>query len=261
MESVFVNELPTPKFKMGQTVYLATTQSTEGQHDCPDCFGAKVWSVQSPAGLETTTPCPRCSRSYFSNDRNIPSLSYVKKAGAVRRLTIGSITAKTHPWRSGEHIEYMCIETGVGSGSTYYENRLFETEEEALTVAKLIAADEQKEIDAQPESLKKLEFGTFTCDLSAYALSWDAVYDAWTTARDYGEIVDAIIENKNRATSDHVEDLIYLRTASNPWRKDHPLKALVDAVADGNMDAARAAYDALQKPKINPGKILAENAL
>ncbi|HUW80450.1 MAG TPA: hypothetical protein VMV54_06090, partial [Acidocella sp.] len=86
-----MSDLPTPKYKLGQTVWLAFTVSTKGMHDCPDCLGAKVWSLESPAGLKTTTPCIRCCGGHFSNDRSIPPLSYEKKVASTRPLTIGSI--------------------------------------------------------------------------------------------------------------------------------------------------------------------------
>lgn len=244
-----MTDLPVPKFKIGQTVWLASAQSTEGKHPCPDCFGSGVWAVKSPAGLETTAPCPRCSRSgYFNNDNRIPSLSFQKYVACTSKLTIGSITAKTHPYTNDDGVEYMCNETGIGSGSLYQEKRLHATEAEAFEVATREAAKAQQRIDERPESLKKFHYSSLTCNLAAYSLSWDSLYDSWMVARDYREIVDRIAENDNKATQDDIEDLLNCRE-EKPWRKKHPLADLIVAVAAEDIDAAKKAYLALPKPE------------
>ena len=244
-----MNDLPVPKYKIGQTVWLASAQLTEGKHPCPDCFGSGVWAVKSPAGLETTAPCPRCARnSYFNNYAGVPSLSFQKYVACTTKLTIGSITAKTHPYTGDDGVEYMCNETGIGSGSTYRETRLHLTEAEAFEVATREAAEAQQHIDKQPESLKKFHYSSLTCDLAAYSLSWDSLYNSWIVARDFREIVDRISENGDKATRDDIEDLLACRE-QKPWRTRHPLVDLIAAVAAEDIDAAKKAYLALPKPE------------
>ena len=65
----------------------------------------------------------------------------------VRELTIGSIG-----WEQEGAVgryRYMAHETGVGSGTVYDENRLCETEESALGVARLLAHQANQERDAR----------------------------------------------------------------------------------------------------------------
>lgn len=125
----------TTKFSIGDTVYHASTKSENKQHPCPDCLGARKWQVKSPAGREYSISCPRCASTYMS-DRDI-SLDYSVFAPSVRRLTIGQVRAQA----GGDDTknEYMCRETGVGSGTLYYERDLFATEAEALEAADIKA--------------------------------------------------------------------------------------------------------------------------
>ena len=248
-----MSDLPQPKFKIGQVVYLATTDRTIKKLACPDCLGSKVWIAKSPAGLEVELPCPRCQRGYFSSDTNMPSLDYPVVVPVVRALTIGSITAKTHPYNDREAVEYMCCETGIGSGSIYYEWRLHETAEAAKAASEFLASEAQSDLDARPESLKTVKFSSWTCDVAAYKLSWSSVYRAWDAARDYREIVDRIEENDGKVSPDDVEDLYAVRE-DKPWRDRHPLDALINAIGSKDLEAARAAYDALPKPAKMPAK-------
>lgn len=120
-------------YDIGDTVYFATTAAETFAHQCPDCLGSREWVATSPAGGEYKVPCPRCSTSYQANDAL--NLKYVQHVASVRKLTVGSIQANTQPgaWDAGNR--YMCVETGVGSGSVYSERDLFPTEEAARTAA------------------------------------------------------------------------------------------------------------------------------
>lgn len=128
----------TTKFDMGQTVWHAHTATETRQHTCPDCLGTKSWHCISPAGGEFSVACPRCSASYRSDDAL--RLEYSVYAPRATRLTIGKITASTatgDDWDAGT--KYMCVETGIGGGSLYREDVLFETEEQAMAAAKEMA--------------------------------------------------------------------------------------------------------------------------
>lgn len=128
------------KYSVGDVVYFASTVSTRKKHECPDCKGTKKWTAQSPAGGEFEFACPRCSASYQS-DRDL-SLDYTAYDPSVGRLTIGSVQVNTAPGAYDHGTRYMCVETGIGSGSIYNEDRLFETEAEAKAAAQAMA-DEQ----------------------------------------------------------------------------------------------------------------------
>jgi len=130
------------KFAIGDVVYHASTHLTTKQHPCPDCKGERKWKAISPAGAEYEFACPRCAATFQSNSDL--SLRYQAFAPAVSRLTIGSIRVDTADERGHS---YMCVETGVGSGSIYYENDMFLTHEEAMTVATLKAAEQDKGIE------------------------------------------------------------------------------------------------------------------
>lgn len=129
----------TTKFDVGQVVWRAGTTTEQRSHPCPDCLGSREWVATSPAGAEFKVPCPRCSGSHQAN-RDL-SLTYAAHAPSVSRLTIGLVKASS---QIGDGFEdgnsYMCLETGVGSGSIYREADLFATEEEALVAAKAKAA-------------------------------------------------------------------------------------------------------------------------
>lgn len=118
------------KYKIGDIVHRAYTTIISKSHDCPDCLGSQEWTATSPAGESYKFACPRCSGSYQSNpDMN---LNYNWHSPCSDALTIGSVRTDTHDVRP---ISYMCQETGVGSGSVYYEGTLFSNEEDALKAA------------------------------------------------------------------------------------------------------------------------------
>lgn len=155
------------KFGIGDVVWHASIATVRKQHPCPDCLGSREWVAKSPAGGEFKVPCPRCTASYQGNqDLN---LNYSQWTGSARRLTIGLIRAHAGP--DGQH-EYMCRETGIGSGSLYRESTLFATEAEALASAEAQAA--VNNADAEGWVAKQYSATAKFCD---YELK-DAVMEA-----------------------------------------------------------------------------------
>jgi len=120
------------KFSIGDVVYYASTTTERKQHPCPDCLGTKKWKAVSPAGGEYEFSCPRCRSGYRSE--NELSLDYSIFVPVSHRLTIGSVRTD-----SADKTQYMCVETGIGSGNLYDESRLFSTEGEALVAAQALA--------------------------------------------------------------------------------------------------------------------------
>ncbi len=120
------------KFSIGDVVYYASTTTERKQHPCPDCLGTKKWKATSPAGGEYEFACPRCRIGYRA-DHDL-SLDYSIFVAISRRLTIGSVRTD-----SSDKTQYMCVETGIGSGNLYDESRLFLTENEALVAAQALA--------------------------------------------------------------------------------------------------------------------------
>lgn len=125
------------KFSVGDAVYHAWTESEVRRHPCPDCLGSRKWKAVSPAGTEYEFGCPRCG-SQYRHDSDL-DLAYRVFAPRASKMTIGSVRTDTH---SKEGNEYMCLETGVGSGSIYREPRLFHTEAEALAAAEVLSASQ-----------------------------------------------------------------------------------------------------------------------
>jgi hypothetical protein len=73
----------------------------------------------------------------------------------VRQLTVGSIQIDTAS-DPGEHVRYMCVETGVGSGNVYYQSDAAASYEEALGIATLRAAKLNEPASKTPERLEQL---------------------------------------------------------------------------------------------------------
>lgn len=121
----------TTKFSIGDTVYSARLTTQGKQHPCPDCLGAHKWTAKSPAGREYEFSCPRCGGGY-QHDRDL-SLNYSVFVPSIDRLTIGQVRAEHGS--CAEKTQYMCHETGIGSGTLHSEDDLFATESEAFEAA------------------------------------------------------------------------------------------------------------------------------
>jgi hypothetical protein len=153
----------TTKYDIGQKVYYASTCVEQKQHPCPDCHGTKRWKALSPAGTEYEFDCPRCSTGYRAEDEL--SLDYAILAPTVSKLTIGSVRVDTKPFGRDDQVSYMCVETGVGSGSIYNESKLFLTEEEALKVATAMCIQTENQPQWMPILYNK------TLNISDYQLA------------------------------------------------------------------------------------------
>ena len=109
-----------PKYEIGQTVYCPEVKGASEQVDCPDCLGGKTWDCALPSGEKLTIPCPTCT----SGHETTGTISSSRVEGTVRVLTIGSIRTDTNASPENQ-VEYMCDETGVGSGQIYHEGNLW----------------------------------------------------------------------------------------------------------------------------------------
>jgi hypothetical protein len=127
------------KYSIGDKVWFASTTDVAKQHPCPDCKGTNRWQAIAPSGNEYSFGCPRCSARFQSNHEL--NLKYTAATGTVQQLTIGSVRLNTEANSYDSGTSYMCRETGVGSGSVYAEDKLFETEAEALVAAEAMAAE------------------------------------------------------------------------------------------------------------------------
>ena len=107
----------TTKYEIGQTVWHPYAVVRNDPATCPDCCGTGTWQALLPCGRGEIIECTTCEARGAVPETAI--------RGVVRRLTVGSIG-----FRDGE-VQYMCQETGVGSGTIYTESTLAETEEGA----------------------------------------------------------------------------------------------------------------------------------
>lgn len=179
------NGLPNPQYAIGQVVWLATTQSGKEPYQCPDCLGTKQWKVITPAGEEYDYPCARCNGT--------GTLSQLAFEPAVQRLTIGSVRLDTNA-KDAEKISYMCKETGVGSGSFYYEPRLFWSEEAAQEKAAILAADQTANLDTGDQKPRRDTFR----ELSTYKFRDAAIKEAedkvWNYRHKWQRLIERVCE-------------------------------------------------------------------
>ena len=114
------------KYNIDDTAYAVQVTTGDVQVPCPDCLGTRGWHAVLPSGEEMEIKCPTCTFGYEARG-TVPEFTVTYE---VQRLTIGSVRVDTKGWRDGV-VSYMCVETGVGSGSIYYEKNLYSTFEEA----------------------------------------------------------------------------------------------------------------------------------
>lgn len=138
-------EIPQPKFKVGEVVFVATWEEAGKRVQCPDCLGQKEWKVTT-ATEEFSVPCRTCQSGFG------PSPGYITKSEITpvsRRTVIGTIEIMVNP--KEQYVTYVCQEGGYPKNTKYYlngtihkEDELFHTEDEAMKAAKRIVVEERK---------------------------------------------------------------------------------------------------------------------
>lgn len=118
------------EFNINDTVYHATVYWMHKPRECVTCAGQAHLTAISAIGTHKI-PCPTCAGK--GND------GFYEYDPLVEKLTVGSIRLDTTSKKS--IFEYMCKETGVGSGTLYSESRLFHSEKEAKKQAELLAQE------------------------------------------------------------------------------------------------------------------------
>lgn len=195
------------KFSVGDTVWHANITTEARRHPCPDCLGSRRWEAKSPAGGVFAVDCPRCSVSYHGNDDL--RLDYSVWTPTARRLTIGSVRAASG---GDQKHQYMCLETGVGSGRLYSEDDLFHTEAEALACASAKAA--ANNADASGWVAKQFNKSARFCDYQLKDAAMEAAVDG---VRSSLYRVRYLLEALESAESlEEVNDRI------ERWRQDPP---------------------------------------
>jgi hypothetical protein len=184
-------------YSVGDVVWHAGTTTEQRQHPCPDCNGTRQWKAVSPAGDEFTFACPRCNASYSSRDDM--SLKYSAFTPSVNRLTIGSVRHDSRPFNEEPRTEYMCRETGVGSGTVYRESDLFADEAAALRAAevKCAVANESTEWVAKRYA-KTLSISDYQFSSAALKLAKDEQYSAISLIGNLRDLFASIDEAKDK---------------------------------------------------------------
>jgi len=123
-----------PKFNIGSKVWVATTSTEPVAIMCPDCLDKRRWECALPNGDRLLIPCSSCEgggpRIYTHRPRTWEG-------------TVGSVRINTE---DKQPVSYMLTETGVGSGSVYYEESVFATESEARVTADALCVARQKAV-------------------------------------------------------------------------------------------------------------------
>jgi len=191
-------DLPTPKFKIGDTVYYASLHMETRQLPCPDCLGTQKWTATSPAGDTFDVDCPRCSSMVWRTHQS--SLKYAVWAPTVQPVTIGFIRASSALVDRPGVVEYM--ESTTGSGSVYSEDRLFKTTEEAVAAATITADERNLGEDRTPARMTNVTTGLRFLD----ALAQGHISSIFHATYSYNRLMEELSEivsdsNKDRPTS------------------------------------------------------------
>lgn len=125
----------TTKYNIGDRVWIGMTRWTDKSVKCPECRYGYI-EITLTTGEKALARCPRCyGRSYKSNFDFNP---------IVQQVTIGSVRYDSYA-KEDERFSYMCVETGVGSGSIWYEPNIFCTKEEAEYHANVLTDKAKKD--------------------------------------------------------------------------------------------------------------------
>jgi hypothetical protein len=132
--------IPQPKFAIGDVVFVGTSEYMTSLVTCSSCLGTRVCKVTTASGDEWEAPCGGCVDGWSSTGKQkVHSYQPI-----VRSLTIGGVRIDTE---DKDPICYMALETGVGSGSLWYEKDMSADYETALSFAKARAARNTEDLN------------------------------------------------------------------------------------------------------------------
>jgi hypothetical protein len=243
-----MSDFPQPKFRKGQRVYHATTNSETETLPCPDCLGSRRWRVITPAGSELEAECQRCGNYGWSD---LPSLKRITWKPYVSPLTIGSIRIDTAAHRDDSPVSYMCEETGVGSGNVYYEKQLFATHEEATAHATTEAAARVQVEDAKPARIEQKTLSALRFKDAIIEQARSSIWSAWYRYRQLREDIEGEIKDGGAYKIEDLKDGIqqHLDWDGKHRTERHVIDRLIEAaaavVAERGEPELKAALDAL----------------
>lgn len=257
-------DLPTPKYRIGDTLWYAGVSSETAKLDCPDCAGTKVWLVKT-ANDVIETPCQRCCGGYMSrgcHDKlDLSYQIYVPKPGS---FVVGRIEASTEGWRNGDKLPEVMYWQTNGSGRN--ETDIYGDEASAMAKSQIMADAKNAEVQAAPAVLEQRHVGSLKIDDALYDEFKNGLWRSWYRYRSLLEKITETIEGVDDDTPLTPQQLKDLEEAIK-WERGyyadqaHPMDDLVKAVhaalyTDGSLDKVEIAFkalpDALQKPFVKP---------
>jgi len=128
---IIPGEVPEPRRKVGDRVWIASVERSSEKTDCPDCLGQRTWRAISRAGFETTVECPRCH-----GGGKIEVLTWI---GVAREFKIGSIQVRTAIDYHGGCVAYYDGDNCCGH--TLQEWDVYSNEEEARAASQVRLED------------------------------------------------------------------------------------------------------------------------
>lgn len=181
------------KYQVGDVVFYADAHMVQKQLPCPDCLGSGKWQAISPGGMGYLIPCPRCSARFHSNHEL--SLTYNAYEASVVTRTIGSVRYDS---ASDNPFQYMCRETGVGSGILYNEDSLHATREEAEIAARAIAVRQDRHIETEGKKYHGLlEVCDYQLDLAGTKAMERRIFDLrWDMDELCNQVAEALTEGE-----------------------------------------------------------------
>jgi hypothetical protein len=180
-----------PKYGIGQSVYIAETSRTSTPIPCPDCLALGTWTVTTPAGGSVEVDCLRCKgrNAYWSE---LPALELPAYQPSTRLLTVGSVRIDTGA-DIDRQIEYMCVETGIGSGTLWAESDLYATESEALDAATMRARVDTDRVQSLRAAKSAVELGRHRIADALRMKQLRSLFSAWYHGNCMLETFEAMI--------------------------------------------------------------------
>lgn len=206
-QAIFGEGVSLPKFAIGDTVYRVKIDSVRKTLDCPDCLNTRVWWVRSPVGQKHSMKCPRCSNNKMAPLLTEHELTYHEYRCWTEKLTIGSV--RLDQYTKPKTYEYMCVETGIGSGTIYREETLYISEDAAKFAAASQELTKNETFRKKPEMLEFMKFGVLALDEAWTQKYWDVSYHSWDRLRQYRQLLDNFFEEgrEHEAPATRIKDL------------------------------------------------------
>lgn len=139
------DEVPRPKYRIGQLIYRPGFERSSELPPCPDCAGSKEWTITTPAGTTFKATCQTCG-TYSSRLRRVPVCK-----PTVTPMVIRGIEAKSSPGYDNDRVRYYS--EASCTGWVLSEVDVFTDEQKAWEFARLKAAEATAELQSKEAEL------------------------------------------------------------------------------------------------------------